>query len=366
MTSDTISTLKSISPSTYFELSKCALKVVYNSNKPTDAITLPSHVKSYLGTITHKMLESIQLGHITNDNLMEKWYENVKEIQQHLYESGNTNLKIDSQQGYADSFSKIKSYFTKISSKSSMFRNRLNYDKFTEKLLVTDDGRMKGKVDLIKIFDSEVHIYDYKTGQIFDHYNNNGVFLAAEIKQEYKDQMMLYKALYYRSKDFGKNSKKQVKLFLIDHQFNNHELNDVTNEECDELYNNAINKLDEVNRIIEDEEYEKLAKPEQNNCKYCVYRPVCGVYQSWKKNNMDSYPYDLLSVTIRSIFQKFGGKQLVIQVEDDSKIFAIRNIDKNLIDSELTTGDKLNIYNLKPTKYPLKYDITPYSKFFKI
>ncbi len=196
----------------------------------------------------------------------------------------------------------------------------------------TDDRKVIGIIDFIKMNNSEIEILDYKTGSIYD-FN-----LPNNVKEEYLVQLKLYAAIY--------NSMHRIwptKLTLIGL---NDEINsiDVIESECSSLLEDAITTLNEINELIEAGLSAKdFAQPTQNTCRFCLFRPACDQY--WKvRTNDGTWPNDVFGKVVNMTTLENG--YLRIKIETASGEIVIRGLSKERHKFLEDTKDKVIFCNL--------------------
>lgn len=143
----------------------------------------------------------------------------------------------------------------------------------------SNNGKVAGKIDLVRQTSNGIEIVDYKTGVVLD--IDNG-----EVKQEYQQQLKIYAALY--SAKYGKWPERLIIATLENEEY---EIT-FTKEECNDLIDSAYKMLDNVNMAIDAAvDCSEIANATPDNCKYCSFRPACKAY--WDSRDMSGlWPID--------------------------------------------------------------------------
>jgi CRISPR/Cas system-associated exonuclease Cas4 (RecB family) len=146
-----------------------------------------------------------------------------------------------------------------------------------EQWLRSKDGLVVGCADEIRYEGpgEGATLIDYKTGRICED------SAEGEILPQYKDQLMLYAALFYEETDQW-----PARLMITGLDGSRH-LVDFEKKDCLALLELSKEVLSELNRRIENETdvLKLLANPAQENCQYCLYRPICKSYFLQRKGN---------------------------------------------------------------------------------
>jgi CRISPR/Cas system-associated exonuclease Cas4 (RecB family) len=155
-----------------------------------------------------------------------------------------------------------------------------------EQWLSSKDGLVVGCADEIRYEgpDEGATLIDYKTGRICEDSAEGGIL------PQYKDQLMLYAALFYEETDQW-----PARLMITGLDGSRH-LIDFEKKDCLALLQLSKDVLNELNRRIENETdaLKLLANPTQENCQYCLYRPICKAYFLKRKaNNSEGWTSDV-------------------------------------------------------------------------
>lgn len=271
--------LPRISPSMYLSLQQCPLKGIWTSfNKPL----LLSSPYAYLGTAIHQMLKLAFQGRINNEQeLSDAWDWEIKRlekemlanpIEKHLVPLEMCVFNFDVKRLLA--FKMICPLFRDSQRKSG------NSKSSAEDWVQTPDGKVVGRIDLVKGSGEGIEIIDYKTGSILEESSPD------KPKEEYLCQIKIYAALYH-----AMHSEWPVKLTLMGINLE-HVSVDVDSKECSSLLKKAEKSLDDINKLIENGlNPEDFAQPSPEACKFCLFRPSCNKYWESRQENRN-WPAD--------------------------------------------------------------------------
>jgi CRISPR/Cas system-associated exonuclease Cas4 (RecB family) len=185
-----------------------------------------------------------------------------------------------------------------------------------EKWLETSDGKIGGRIDLIKHTKLGIEILDYKTGPIIDPLSEDS---SPELK--YQQQLKLSAAIYYDAE-----KKWPSKLVILGLDQKEYIIN-FSEKECLQILDAAKRDLEEINqRILAGENPKEFANPSPESCKYCVYRPACSAYWNQREDNIH-WPNDFMGYIKE---KKILGNGLFRVILDNSiKKIAIRGLSTN-------------------------------------
>jgi hypothetical protein len=220
----------------------------------------------------------------------------------------------------------------------------------SELWLQTKDGKVGGKVDRIIIRKDGATIIDFKSGSVTDVQGDN----PTEIKPEYKDQLMLYAALYYST-----NGSPPTELQVVGLDGETHSIL-FTMDECEGILADAIARLGAVNEIISSPDSEglkkrKLASPSALTCLYCEFRPGCDPYlelthdPGWQ--SLEPRPIDVIG-ELKEI-RTLGNGRLWAKVTTAIGIEAsIRGLDPKRHSELLQSPHSVTIFSLSKDSSP--------------
>ena len=121
------------------------------------------------------------------------------------------------------------------------------------------DGRIRGKVDLIKIDGNEITILDYKTGKVLEENLDSG---DIEIKESYKNQLLLYAAMYRDKEGIW-----PTRLLLQEHEI------EYGPNDAQAIATKAIERLSRFQANITKRQFRP--DPSTDNCLWCDYKSAC-------------------------------------------------------------------------------------------
>ena len=272
--------LPKISASRYLSLKQCPLKEIWASSRQP---LLPCNPAAYLGTAIHRMLELVFQGRISNmDELSYLWDNEIERLEKEMLENPVEKLFVSLRMSILNFEVKKLLAFKMIKPllKKSPQRNNSGLKRSTEAWVRTANGKVVGKIDLVKELNSEIEIIDYKTGPL------TAGSTSGSAKEEYLLQVKIYAALYH-----AMHGKWPVRLTLVG--INQETITiDVDSEECAKLLQEAVKNLDDINELIEAGlKPEDFAQPSPEACKYCLFRPACSKY--WGVRSEDgNWPTD--------------------------------------------------------------------------
>lgn len=272
--------LSRISPSRYLSLKQCPLKEIWASSRQP---LLPCNPAAYLGTAIHRMLELTFQGRISNrDELSDVWDNEIERLEKEMLNNPVEKHLVPLRMSVFNFEVKKLLAFKMICSLFSDIPRRKNSGSKScaEDWVQTPDGKVAGRIDLVKESDSGVEIVDYKIGPLSDD------ALPGNAKEEYLLQVKMYAALYY-----AMHGEWPVTLTLVG--INQESITiEVEPEECAKLLQEAEKSVDDINELIETGlKPEDFAQPSTEVCKYCLFRPACSKY--WESRQEDgNWPAD--------------------------------------------------------------------------
>lgn len=257
-----------ISPSRFANSTDCLLREIWSSNKKKPL--LGTHPDAILGSVMHKVFEGK-----TNNNWKPDFDQIWAEAEEDLVSKNEEVRPLKSSSRYYWAKREMcKKYMETL---HSNFVSISNASYKAESWVESKSKKVGGKIDLIKIKDSELFIYDFKTGKIFED--------NSQVKETYEVQMKLYAAMCSESESVGRHWPKA--LFLIDVAGKFHEINYDKKEALD-LLRKAENLLDKINENIKQNNdpvnYALVGK----HCSFCQFRPAC------KKFRISNYDFEFL------------------------------------------------------------------------
>ena len=329
--------IKSVSPSRFLGLQKCALREIWGySNSPL----LPSLPYNYFGKLVHLMFEYSSNGIVNGQPALEVfWRIELDKIESEMRNDEMATHFLPLSKWINNFHVKRQICFKhalKLSKNISIFKN---YDGLSatntytgpELHLKTLDGKIAGKVDYIRNNEFGIEIIDYKTGAIFEE--------DSVIKDDYQIQLKMYAGIYYEVYEVFPS-----KLLVVGLNGEEYPV-EFSKEECSELLLRAKKIFNEINlSILNYDSTDVLAQPSLDNCKYCQYRPACRKY--WNDLTTDSSYCDIRG-RIKSIIPVLNGTVRII-LDHNNRDIRIRLINKELHKfHDFINGDDVMAFNLR-------------------
>ena len=263
-----------VGPSSFESTIQCPAQTYYSKKRKN---IVPRHPKIFFNTICHYVLEHIKKKHIIDASKLEiLWDEELSKFNENLKQDQIESANFPLQNNLNNYYIHKKNFIYGIINNFKLNIDRITRQSkrvFLKEYALEIDG-IKARIDLIKQIDDQIIICDYKFGKIFD--DNGG------IKPNYIKQMYIYAAMYYL-----KNNVIPKGLYLIDNHFNYHQIENKEISICIDYFNNLkrINlKLNEIGNSID-----ALAKPNDENCKYCNSKIYCESFWETKRFNPSQF-----------------------------------------------------------------------------
>ncbi|QQS51080.1 MAG: PD-(D/E)XK nuclease family protein [Bacteroidota bacterium] len=337
--------IKRISPSQFYSMKNCAYKSLlaeaFNKNP-----LLPVSPNAYFGTVLHKMLELIAKGIVkSEDDFNDEFDKQVNLLEDDLMKKGFdffVPLKI-----------KLKNFGLKkvqlrkhLRSKTAQQTNLSNTIFLTEKWFESQDNLIGGKIDLIIENENEVEIIDFKTGAIKQESLDDEGEIISEVKNEYKEQLKLYAYLFFENTNIFPSS-----LSLVDLAKQKFPV-EFSEEDCKAIFEEAKNLLKATNDSISTKTFS--ATPNEQNCKYCLYRPACSFFH--KKLEIDFSFNDVLG-EIKDV-KKFQNGNVSLFLQNGTNYITIKNFTSERFDElNNSRNKKISIYNLRKEAIEFVYSV---------
>lgn len=339
-----ITPLNHISVSQYFSAINCPFKLVL-ANSFGYRPLLPLTANAHFGSIAHKMIELISRGLIFDEQTFtSNWVELISKKEIELKKNG------------FESIIPLKYFVTDFALKKNQIRNillrrskKINYSQetssskyYSEKRLENFDKSVIGVADLIIENDLGTKILEFKTGKIYSEAIDEDHIEQHILKREYEAQLMLYAHLY-----FLMNGKYPSSLFLVSLSKDFIEIM-FKIENCEKVYKEVLEFLSTTNTSIVDNDFDAIAKPSLENCRYCLYRPACNFYSKWLIFNFETMN-DLFGV-IKKV-NIFGNISLGLELQTNDMQILINGFSTLMKEKfEELIGKSITIYNLKKSK----------------
>jgi len=339
--------LTRLSPSQYYSALNCAYKMVLANSFGYEPL-LPMNANAYFGTIIHKMLELISKGKVIDeDSFTENWRDLISKKETEL--EGRGLSRIVPLKYFVTDFALKKNRLRsmvqtrKVKLDGYPKKSRSNY--YPEERLTNAEKNISGVADLIIENDSTVIIIDFKIGKIYEEAIDENGNTELIIKKEYDFQLKLYAHLYFLMYHTYPTS-----LFLVTLENDFIEI-PFTEAECENIYRGAMAFILNTNTFIKDNEFEMIANPSKDNCKYCSYRPGCSFYSVWLTTNfqlVNDLRGVLKSVTL------FNNHSLGLRLGLGDNEVLINGLPSDLSeDFEKLVSKDITLYNVKKNRQSL-------------
>ncbi|KUO74509.1 MAG: hypothetical protein APF77_18430 [Clostridia bacterium BRH_c25] len=332
----TLKQLNRISPSKYFSLQACILREVWSADNQTKGL-LPVAPIIKIGTVAHKVLELAAKGLVkTEEDAVKQWDIGVKATEEEMNSSWLEKhlLPLSKKARYYEvkrqqCLIMVRSILGRGSGKGIIRPSSIKVEVWVE----SSNGKVAGKIDVVRQTSEGVQIVDYKTGAVLE-INAD----ADEIKLEYQLQLKIYAALY--NEKYG-NWPEHLVILTLGHK--EYEI-PFTKKECKNLLEKASARLDEVNAMIASaHSVKELANPTPDNCRYCTFRPACEVY--WTTRDLTGlWPIDCYGRVIDLKVLNNGSLRVTINNGSDNVV--IRGLDPKRHEGFQYNASEVFFYNL--------------------
>jgi CRISPR/Cas system-associated exonuclease Cas4 (RecB family) len=309
----TIHPVSTLSPSGYYNFLSCRLRGILSANHFSRLLPLSPSIR--LGSAIHKLFECAFKGMITNENELNLTWENIitnieKEMINNRLESHLIPLASNTRYYEVKKAITLHAVQDMISNIKTGTKNA-HFD--SEKSFKTDDGKIVGRIDLIKKKDDYTEIIDFKTGEILEGHLEN-----AKPKKEYEFQLKMYAALYFSVHQLWPD-----KLILTGLNQQNFEIT-YKPQECLTLLDQAKKELIDINeRIDQGTKPEDFAQPSSDSCKYCFYRPGCDKYWNTRED-ANGWPFDALGEIKEK--KRLGNGYYKVVISQNAREISVRGL----------------------------------------
>jgi CRISPR/Cas system-associated exonuclease Cas4 (RecB family) len=263
-----------LSPSSLYRVrEKCAFQsILAKCFKDSPGLLLPQPYSAIWGTISHSLCEyAANKTDASIKDLIDKCNELVQ-IQECKLANEYPILKNISLSDNVRRNAAIIAANNILSKKAMQSPKDANCKSYVEQYFKYDDLHLGGYIDRVLVKNNKAIIIDYKFGEIF---NENG-----EIKEEYLLQLRLYAMMY-------ENTHKEDRvenLVLITQDGERHEV-ELEREKWMDIQNSTKELFNRIDGFVKRKEWDKLAKPEDETCKYCNCKHFCQ-FASLKEEDM--------------------------------------------------------------------------------
>ncbi|MBI4773308.1 MAG: PD-(D/E)XK nuclease family protein [Deltaproteobacteria bacterium] len=353
----TIKQLGRVSPARFTAMQSCLLREIWTAsgNEPL----LPPSPMAELGIVIHRLLEAAGHGQLDgggNEKIEATWDELISQVEKKMTLSALRRHQVPLSRIIPDfEVRKIRSCrraaeiaHNVLRAQNEGTRQALEPTGF-ELWVESDDGRVGGYIDFVRMTRAGVVLSDYKTGAVLQSGTDES---CGQIKRAYKVQLKLYAALY-RLKCGVWPSRLEVvplqgppvKVIFVP-------------EDAELLLAEASSFLQFVNKRIAQVKngsanVTDLASPKAVNCRHCLFRPACQAYWIAKrKESQQKWPYDVEGF-LKDMRRLRNGKVCMMLAEDDlstSNYITVRNLtdctQRHPLLNRIPKGGRLAIYGL--------------------
>jgi len=344
--------LSRISPSRYTAIKRCPYRIVLANSCTHPLLSYPP--VGHLGNVMHECIRLIVTRGINNDNeFRHNWNHLVEKEEQILKDRGFDFFTPLSENvpGYTIKKLQVKSLIREQTGNNLSKENRrTDVEILTEKWLQSKDSLIGGFADIIITKNGYTKLSDFKTGKI--------LLAEGEIKEEYEEQLKLYAYLYFE--EFGKYPEE---LSIIDLERKEYSI-EFSSDECESSAEKSRRLLAQTNKYIKKNEYEKLAKPDFENCKNCLYKPACGFYWTLPLSEKSSIFTDVKGKVLS--IKQFRNCNLNATLNNDGGELLISHIGKEYLPFlSRTIGKEIAFYNIKQSEIPNRYHALKTTKVYE-
>lgn len=370
--------LAQVSPSRYEAMVSCALREVWGAGE--SSTLLPGAPAARMGSVIHKLLEAANRGEFLNadkDAIENRWLELVAAAEFAMRRSWLERHLVplrESVPSYEVSRLRAVRQAIEISKTSSREMHReASSDSArtgTEMRVSSQDGLVAGRIDRVIHRPTDAVLVDYKSGTILSPGNdgNNG-----PVKPGYEIQMRLYAALYRETFGVWPEALELVSLTGVRYAVS------YTPELSFQLLADACTRLKRINAIIESSRTgdrspdADLARPHQDTCRFCQFRPGCEPYRKALRSagEADIWPDDVFG-TLHKL-TRLGNSRIVLEIVPENpsadRVF-IRGLDshedRHPALRSLQVGDHVGAFNLRRQAVPNLYEEGTLTTLYKL
>lgn len=324
------SIIKKLSPSKFLTFRNGCIyrELLLRSNHERRDLFLPFSSSTYVGRIVHRMYELAIRGIISSEaDFISSWRDETSKMESYLLaENPSFSILVP-----LVDFVKMK-HTQKAVMNILSFKGKKKEEAASlispEKYFNSVDF-IEGRIDLIIESNGYIEIVDYKTGDIF---NDTG----KEIKDDYVIQLKLYVILYQKS-----TGKIVTRLGIINLLGEKIDI-PFTQEEIGKLYEEAREIILDVNHKTRNLNYDSLVKCTEQECKYCVCKPICSYY--WNSDLF--FKNNILKGTLVEVKKGMNGK-VYVEIMFGGKFLFLSNLTSYSYDDLIIWKNKeIRIFNI--------------------
>jgi len=347
----TLKPLKRVSPSRYTAINRCPYRVVLANSYCSPLLPYPP--ASHLGNIIHECIRLILTGEIRASTEFDGIWNRLLAKQEKALEAmgfGFFTPLSENVPGYTIKKLQVNSLLKSRDIMEEKQNKKKNTNTLTEKWLESKDSLIGGFADIIINRNGYIKLSDFKSGRI--------LLEEGEIKEEYVDQLKLY--AYLHNEVYGKYPDE---LSIIDLDKKEYPVA-FTPQDCEVLASKSRDMLTEINRHIELCELDKLAKPDLDNCKTCLYRPACNFYWKLPMSETDSIFVDVRG-NVTNVRQFLNGN-LNATLNTEDKELTVSHINNDFLPFlSVAVGKEVAFYNVKKGIMPTSYQALKTTKIYE-
>ena len=320
--------LKSASPSISYDiLNKCAYELVLKRTYDRDLI--PKSAAAYLGTVIHKIIDLNSKGHINNvEQFNSSWDQEINEVEDKLKNMGFYSIVPLKKNTKGFGTKKEKCKRSVLVKKVKPIKRDIVSSYGNEKELKSNDGLIIGTADRIIQSNNGAIIFDMKTGDILD---------DGDVKEIYRYQLLLYAYLWFEEQ--GEYPHRLVLSNLSDVEYDV----EFSEGEISELVKNIKEKLESVNKAIDEDQIDSLASPSLENCSYCVQKARCEYH--WGLDELKEHDFtNLRGDFVRRIESRNGN--ISIEIDENGTSNKIKGLSIGQV-PELNHNQHVSVYNIR-------------------
>jgi len=353
-----VNQFRRISPSRYTAMRACLLREVWavSGNEPL----LPPSPVAELGSVIHQLLELAGRGQLDGGGKTQvdaAWGELILEVEKKMTLRRLSKHLVPLTRSISDfEVRKMRACRRAAEIAYDALRAHDDHDKNSlvptgfELWVENKTGEVGGYIDRVMRTEDGVVLCDYKSGAILD--SRTGAD-PGDLKREYKEQLMLYAALYQI-----KRGAWPVRLDVVSLQGNPVKVV-FEPEDAELLLAEASTFLYAANeRIAQVEngnaETTSLASPLAAHCRFCLFRPACQTYWIAKeRESQEKWPSDVQGF-LRETTRLHNGKVSMRIAETDSCTSDITTVsgladssDRHPLLHRILIKSRVAIYGLK-------------------
>lgn len=280
--------LKHTSPTMHEELRSCFMRTAFQTDQRFLDIR-PISTLAILGAISHRLLEVASRGEFDNiieDALLEeaihnRWLELVHNEIQTLQTKAFGVIPFPQQWP--------KYALRMVAACKAAFRIAARRKKkYTgDEALLTEkvraevwyegcNGKLAGRIDLIRYTSSGIELVDYKSGLVMQQSETDGD--TQQLQEQYERQMLLYASLVHE------NEGQWPTMITVESLIDGPHVVDYTPEASEKTVEDALLLLDTYNHKVASGDIR--GTPNENHCRYCSFKAFCRDYlkaadESW-------------------------------------------------------------------------------------